>query len=224
MAVTDGLASFVFGENYIQFPELLNKATFYHGTKNFKLPDGITASVISGMTDDGKVVCEKIADKTLRDGTIPYNTPVLLTREDTSLPTVITLKETSEAESYDGPNLLQGYDFECTTDVYGTDFLFYKLALGHSNSEYEDIYSWYWGADNGGAFTIDAHKAWLALPKTVTASRVSMIDASQTTQLREIGNEKLGFGKDVYYDLNGHRVLYPTKGIYIHNGKKIVIR
>ena len=224
MAITDGLASFVFGENYIHFPELLNKATFYHGTKNFKMPDGITASVISGMTDDGKVICEKIADKTLRDGTIPYNTPVLLTREDTSLPTVITLKETSEFESYDGPNLLQGYDFECTTDVYGTDYLFYKLALGHSNSEYEDIYSWYWGADNGGAFTIDAHKAWLALPKTVTASRLSMINSDGTTLLREIGSEKLGFRKDIYYDLSGHRVLYPKKGIYIHNGKKIVIR
>ena len=29
---------------------------------------------------------------------------------------------------------------------------------------------------------------------------------------------------DVYYDLNGRRVLYPNKGVYILNGKKVVIK
>lgn len=31
-------------------------------------------------------------------------------------------------------------------------------------------------------------------------------------------------GEDVYYDLQGRRVLEPTNGIYIHNGKKVIIR
>ena len=225
MAITDGLASFVFGENYIHFPQLLNKATFYHGTRSFKLPQGIIASVVTEMTGDGKLVCEKIADQTLRNGVIPPKTPVILTREDTTLPDAINLIETSGIQTYDGPNLLQGNDLRGMTDVYGTDYLFYKLALGHSNSEYQDIYSWYWGAENGGPFTIDGHKAWLALPKTTAAaSRLFMIDGGQTTRLREIGGEKHGYDNDIYYDLNGRRVLYPSKGIYIHNGKKIVIR
>ena len=225
MAVTDGLASFVFGENYIHFPQLLNKVTFYHGTRSFKLPQGVTASVVTEMTSDGNLVCEKIADQTLRDGVIPSKTPVILTKEDTTLPEAINLIETSGTQTYDGPNLLQGNDFRGTTDIYGTDYLFYKLALGHSDSEYQDIYSWYWGAENGGAFTIDGHKAWLAIPKTTAAaSRLFMMDAGQTTRLREIGGEKLGWGDDVYYDLNGRRVRYPSKGLYIHNGKKIVIR
>lgn len=30
-------------------------------------------------------------------------------------------------------------------------------------------------------------------------------------------------GKDVYYDLNGRVVNNPTKGIYIKNGKKVVL-
>lgn len=34
IAVTDGLASFVFGENSVHFAELLNKATFFHSTKS----------------------------------------------------------------------------------------------------------------------------------------------------------------------------------------------
>ena len=34
----------------------------------------------------------------------------------------------------------------------------------------------------------------------------------------------LSEGEGVYYDLQGRRVLYPTKGVYIINGKKVVIR
>lgn len=30
--------------------------------------------------------------------------------------------------------------------------------------------------------------------------------------------------KDIYYDLNGRMVRNPTKGLYIHNGKKVVMR
>ncbi len=31
-------------------------------------------------------------------------------------------------------------------------------------------------------------------------------------------------GETVYYDLSGRRVEHPTKGIYIINGKKVVIK
>ena len=31
-------------------------------------------------------------------------------------------------------------------------------------------------------------------------------------------------GDGYYYDLQGRRVLNPTRGIYIHNGKKIVVK
>ncbi len=222
--VTDGLASFSFGENYIHFPEFLNKVTFYHGTKSFLLPAGVTASVVTGMTDDGKLVCEKIVDETLLNSILPANTPVILTREDTTLPINIPIMEVQSDEEYSGLNLLQGSDEDCTTDIYGSNYLFYKLALGHSGTIYEDVYSWYWGAADGGAFAIDAHKAWLALPMTEAASRLSMIEWNQSTGLREIGKGKLGTDKGIFYDLSGHRVFNPTKGIYILNGKKIIIR
>lgn len=224
MTVSDGLGSFIFGENFIHFPEFLNKVTFYHGTKNFKLPAGVTASVVTGLSDDGKLVCEKIVDETLRNGILHSGTAVILTREDTTLPTSISILETKEGEQYTGANLLHGSDEACSTDIYGTDYLFYKLALGHSKTEYEDVYSWYWGAANGGAFNIEAHKAWLALPQFNASSRLAMTDADQATSLREIGKGQVGIVSDIYYDMNGHRVLYPTKGIYILNGKKLVIR
>ena len=35
---------------------------------------------------------------------------------------------------------------------------------------------------------------------------------------------KTNYGNDEYYDLQGHRVLYPKKGVYIQNGKKIIVK
>ncbi|MBQ8456362.1 MAG: hypothetical protein IJ540_01990 [Prevotella sp.] len=39
-----------------------------------------------------------------------------------------------------------------------------------------------------------------------------------------IKNLKVGVENNVYYDLQGRRVLYPKKGIYILNGKKVIIK
>jgi hypothetical protein len=39
-----------------------------------------------------------------------------------------------------------------------------------------------------------------------------------------IQNIKVGTDNNVYYDLSGRRVLYPKKGIYIMNGKKVIIK
>jgi hypothetical protein len=39
-----------------------------------------------------------------------------------------------------------------------------------------------------------------------------------------IGAVKAGNKADVWYDLSGRRVLQPTKGIYVRNGKKVVIK
>ena len=39
-----------------------------------------------------------------------------------------------------------------------------------------------------------------------------------------IKNLKVGVEDNVYYDLQGRRVLYPKKGIYIQNGKKVIIK
>ena len=222
IAVTDGLASFVFGENSVHFAELLNKATFFHSTKSFRLPEGVTASVVTGVTEDGKLICEKIVDETLRNSVLPANTAAILTREDSSLPSTVSLTEVAEGEEYAGDNLLHGSDEDCMTDIYGADYLFYKLALGHSGTSKADVYSWYWGAENGAAFAIEGHKAWLSLPLSNAPSRLGMVDGEQySTAIREIVNGKTGTG---YYDLKGHRVLNPKKGIYVHNGKLIVIR
>ena len=59
----------------------------------------------------------------------------------------------------------------------------------------------------------------------VAASR-SMLDlGGGTTGINMVNGEGLKVsGSEVYYDLQGRRVLYPTKGLYIVNGKKVIIK
>jgi hypothetical protein len=70
--------------------------------------------------------------------------------------------------------------------------------------------------------TLGANKAYLSIsggPKPAGARGLSIDD-----EVTAIKNIKVGTEDNVYYDLNGRRVLYPTKGLYIVNGKKIVVK
>ena len=57
-----------------------------------------------------------------------------------------------------------------------------------------------------------------------SAPTLNFVVDGETTSLREISNEELGIRNYDYYNLNGQRVAQPSKGIYIKNGKKYVIK
>ena len=100
------------------------------------------------------------------------------------------------------------------------DHLYYKLAY-NDFSEKEDL-GFYWGAENGGVFSVKAGTAYLAVPSTSnvkgfsfdgTSTGVSAVDAEEPAKTR------------VIYNIAGQKVNAMTKaGLYIVNGKKIVIR
>ena len=69
------------------------------------------------------------------------------------------------------------------------------------------------------AVAVPVGKAYLVVPEVVTARNLD-IDGDVTG----IKNIKVGAEDNVYYDLQGRRVLYPTKGLYIVNGKKVIMK
>jgi hypothetical protein len=60
----------------------------------------------------------------------------------------------------------------------------------------------------------------LAIPKEQAASGFSF--DSQTTAIESV--EKVASENGVYYNIAGQRVAQPTKGLYIVNGKKVIIK
>lgn len=74
---------------------------------------------------------------------------------------------------------------------------------------------------------IHAHKAYLETPTDITpkTGSIKLVFTDDTsTGINEIETEVQESGDNSYYNLQGMRVEHPTKGIYIHKGKKIIIR
>ena len=72
------------------------------------------------------------------------------------------------------------------------------------------------------AFTVGAGTAYL--PKAASAREFIGFD-SETTGIESVQGEGLKVNGSVnYYNLNGQRVAAPTKGLYIVNGKKVIVK
>lgn len=72
------------------------------------------------------------------------------------------------------------------------------------------------------AVTMNPYRAYMVVEGAASSSRELdlVIDGVSTG----IKNVKVGTDDNVYYDLQGRRVLYPTKGLYIVNGRKVIIK
>ena len=83
------------------------------------------------------------------------------------------------------------------------------------------MFGWYWGAANGGSFQIEGHKAWLVVPMS-NRTRGYTIDG-EAIGIELIDNQQMT--NDDYYDLQGRRIVKPTKnGVYIKNDRKVVVK
>lgn len=188
-------------------------ATFFDSQSAFSLPSGLTAQVVSGVGNG------KISYQNLTGSVVPKNVPVML-KSNTQQAGTYTLTASESNATYSGTNLLHGSDVATTTTGNGSH---YKLSYGQSGTAWDGVFGWYWGAQNGTAFPIDGHKAWLVVPNSGgTRAEGFTIDGDAT----EIVNvEADDVTNDIYYDMQGRRINAPARsGIYIKNGKKVVLK
>lgn len=76
---------------------------------------------------------------------------------------------------------------------------------------------------------LNRHKAFLETatditPTTPGAPALLFFNDSETTGINTTKGSEFKVNDNVYYDLSGRRVAKPTKGLYIVNGKKVVIK
>lgn len=151
---------------------------------------------------------------------VPANTGVLIQ----SLKNSVTYYYPYEAATVSLPaNQLKPAPAEGGVFTPETDYKYYKLA--YNNYDEKTGLGFYWGAEKGGAFSVKAGTAYLAVPSKSehtnvkgfsfdgTSTGISAVDAEEPAKTR------------VIYNIAGQKVNAMTKaGLYIVNGKKIVIR
>ena len=189
-------------------------ATYYNSKLNFEIPSTLKAYVVTEATTEALTYAE------IKD-IIPAGTAVMLESVDKTSGE-FTLTSTREKASYSGTNMLNGSDENTITTSDNSSCLFYKLAFGHSGTDLAKAFGWYWGANGGAAFPIEGHRAWLAIPKTVAATRGYPLGGDGTTGISNTTSDIQN--DDVFYNLKGQRVAAPSKGMYIRNNKKVVIK
>lgn len=104
-----------------------------------------------------------------------------------------------------------------------TGYKYYKLAYDDYSAK--TGLGFYWGADNGGAFSVKAGTAYLAVPpKSEPANVKGFSFDGASTGVSAVVAEEPAKTRGIY-NIAGQKVNAMTKaGLYIVNGKKIVIR
>lgn len=101
------------------------------------------------------------------------------------------------------------------------EYKYYKLA--YDNYTAQTGLGFYWGAENAGVFKVKAGTAYLAVPTSEANNAKGFAFDGETTGVENM-NVAANQSKTIY-NLNGQRVSNMSQaGLYIVNGKKVVIR
>ena len=74
------------------------------------------------------------------------------------------------------------------------------------------------------AVTVPAGKAYVSVPATAFAGTARALTVSFDDETTGINNVVTTMQQDGIYSLSGQRVMQPSKGLYIVNGKKVIIK
>ena len=178
--------------------------------------DKITASTgtvtvyKASSSDASKVTLESVTGK------VPAGTGLVLKGTPGA---TITIPYTTGASALEGINLLQAVNqsgsLTSSADPSGTATTGtnYVLSVQSGSVVFASISS--------DEATMKAGQAYLNVPAGARTLSISFED--ETTGIRLIDNGKQTIDNSVY-DLSGRRVTQPTKGLYIVNGRKVVIK
>lgn len=178
---------------------------FFYATFSYnKAVEFRDAEVYTVDVEGTKLVLNEVTSKQ-----VPANTGVLI-KSNFSPVFARTIENTSEITS---TNRLVASSVAMTGDNK-----YYKLAYG--DWENKTDLGFYWGAEDGAAFTAKAGGAYLAVPAEASAEVKGFVFGGDIETAIE-GVEAEAANAEIF-DLSGRKVSKAVKGLYIINGKKVV--
>lgn len=190
----------------------------YYSSKAYTMPKGVKGYTITGNEGTSLVMNEAYA----AGAVVPAKTALVVEGAANKYYTLVA----ESTELTPDNNKLHGSDEAETTYVDGTDVKYYKLSY---NNEGNNL-GFYWGSENGAAFTNGAHKAYLALDSETLLSQsrgFSLADLAHGVTTGINTTVKSATQSNFIYDLNGRRINSlngAAKGVYIMNGQKVLVK
>ncbi len=173
-------------------------------------PSGLSAYMVIG-TGANKTVTTSAVDN------VPGSTGLLL---NGTASTTYTIPVLASSETNTTGNLMQACVTETTVNYNDNSSLNYVLVSNAGTAEFQKITN---DVEDYNHVTVGAGKAYLALTSDPGAPTLSLFFDNENTGINAVQAEGLKVN-GAYYNLNGQRVAQPTKGLYIVNGKKVVVR
>lgn len=187
-----------------------------HYSENaYILPEGLTAATITAGAESGKISINYNYEAA---STVPALSPVLLKGAAATYKCTIV----ASTEAADANTLLHGSTTDVTTAIDG-EATYYKLSY---NNNGENL-GFYWGADNGAAFTSKGGLCYLAIPTSLSQSQLTgfaFADMEKATGIDSLPAAEPAAPRAIY-TLDGRRVqTMNAKGIYIVDGQKRIVK
>lgn len=190
----------------------------YYSSKAYTMPKGVKGYTITGNEGTSLVMNEAYA----AGDVVPAKTALVVEGAANKYYTLVA----ASTELTPANNKLHGSDKAEMTYVDGTNVKYYKLSY---NNEGNNL-GFYWGSENGAAFTNGAHKAYLALDSETLLSQsrgFSLADLAHGVTTGINTTVKSATQSTFIYDLNGRRINSlngAAKGVYIMNGQKVLVK
>lgn len=190
----------------------------YYSSKAYTMPKGVKGYIITGNEGTSLVMNEAYA----AGDVVPAKTALVVEGAANKYYTLVAASTDLTPDN----NKLHGSDEAETTYVDGTDVKYYKLSY---NNEGNNL-GFYWGSENGAAFTNGAHKAYLALNSETLLSQsrgFSLEDLAHGVTTGINTTVKSATQSNFIYDLNGRCINSlngAAKGVYIMNGQKVLVK
>ena len=189
----------------------------YYTEDAFIMPEGVTGYTITDKNGESLSLNAAYPANEV----VPAKTALLLkATEKPATNQEFTYTIVNSTAAAPANNLLHGSVEATETQVEGAT-AYYKLA-----QDEEEGIGFYWAKENGGAFTNGANKAYLAITTGSLSQMRGFSFESMTTGINNVVANTNNSKNAVIYDLNGRRVnsLNAAKGVYIVNGKKVIVK
>lgn len=187
-------------------------ATYFNSQKAFVMPEGVKGGIITSVADNATDV-EYLYEA---GAVVPAATPIILNGEVKAYQAeVVTVDAIAPTN-----NLLKGFDANSEKEADDAAYFYYKLSRAQIDGK--DCLGFFWFSNDGHTNGSIAGKAYLKL----TAEQSSNFFISLENDATGISNATVKADNGDVYSISGMRINgnQLTKGIYIVNGKKMVIR